>query len=163
MAALAPAAERAIEVCEAGGFVQWLAHARVLHCRLRLAMGEPASGPGELAAGLAHWTASGAVVARSRSGGDAVVTRPFYLALQAEGLLLTARADEALPLLTEALAWATLHGERFYEPELQRLMGELLLAPSVVFDCWGNSIEHCDSNAQLPTEPEPDGANCPRN
>ena len=111
------AAQRAIEVCEAGGFVQWLAHARVLHGRLRLAMGEAASGLDELAAGLAQWTASGAVV-----------TRPFYLALQAEGLLLNGRADEALPLLTEAQALATHHGERFYAPELQRLMGELLLA-----------------------------------
>ncbi len=111
------AAERAIEVCEAGGFVQWLAHARVLHGRLRLAMGEPDSGLDELAAGLAQWTASGAVV-----------TRPFYLALQAEGLLLTGRADEALPLLAEAQALIARHGERFYEPELHRLTGELLLA-----------------------------------
>ena len=109
------AAQQAIEVCEAGSFVQWLAHARVLHGRLRLTLGEHDSGLEELSQGLAMWAASGAVV-----------TRPFYLALQAEGLLIAGRSAEALPLLTEAQALIARHGERYYEPEVQRLTGELL-------------------------------------
>jgi class 3 adenylate cyclase/tetratricopeptide (TPR) repeat protein len=111
------AARRAIGVCEGGGFVQWLAHARVLHGRLRLALGEVDAGLAEMALGHAQWAATGAVV-----------TRPFYAALQAEGLALAGRPDEALPLVAEALALIGRHGERYFEPEVLRLMGVLLRA-----------------------------------
>ena len=110
-------ARRAIAVCEAGGFVQWLAHARVLHGRLRAALGEVDAGLAEMAQGHAQWAATGAVV-----------TRPFYAVLQAEGLALAGRPDEALPLVAEAHALIGRHGERYFEPEVQRLMGTLLRA-----------------------------------
>ncbi len=108
-------ARRAIAVCEAGGFVQWLAHARVLHGRLRLALGEVDAGLAEMAQGDAQWAATGAVV-----------TRPFYAVLRAEGLAAAGRPDEALPLVAEAQALIGRHGERYFEPEVQRLMGQLL-------------------------------------
>ena len=111
------AARRAIEVCESGGFVQWLAHARVLHGRLRAALGELDEGLAEMARGHAQWAATGAVV-----------TRPFYAVLQAEGLALAGRPDEALPLVAEAHALIGRHGERYFEPEVLRLMGQLLQA-----------------------------------
>ncbi len=111
------AARRAIAVCEAGGFVQWLAHARVLHGRLRAALGDVEAGLAEMAQGHAQWAATGAVV-----------TRPFYAVLQAEGLALAGRPDEALPLVAEAHALIGRHGERYFEPEVLRLMGELLRA-----------------------------------
>jgi class 3 adenylate cyclase/predicted ATPase len=111
------AARRAIAVCEAGGFVQWLAHARVLHGRLRAALGEVDAGLAEMAQGHAQWAATGAVV-----------TRPFYAVLQAEGLALAGRPDEALPLVAEAHALIGRHGERYFEPEVLRLMGTLLRA-----------------------------------
>ncbi|MBL8351821.1 MAG: AAA family ATPase [Burkholderiaceae bacterium] len=111
------AARRAIEVCRAGGFGQWLAHAQVLHGRLRLAQGEVAEGLDEMARGHAMWAATGAVV-----------TLPFYLALRAEGLAAAGRPVEALPLLAEAQALIDRHGERHYEAEVLRLHGELLLA-----------------------------------
>jgi class 3 adenylate cyclase len=110
------AAQRAIEVCEGGGFVQWLAHARVLQGRLRVALGEVEAGLADLARGQAEWVASGAVV-----------TRPFYLALQAEALAAAGRPDAALSLLAEAQALVERHGERYYEPELLRLSGALRL------------------------------------
>jgi class 3 adenylate cyclase/tetratricopeptide (TPR) repeat protein len=109
------AAHRAIEVCEAGGFVQWLAHAHVLHGRLRAALGELDAGLAEMAGGQAQWAATGAVV-----------TRPFYAVLRAEGLVLAGRPDEALPVVAEALALIGRHGERYFEPEVHRLMGQLL-------------------------------------
>ena len=111
------AAQRAIAVCEAGGFVQWLAHARVLHGRLRLALGEVEAGLAEMAQGDAQWAATGAVV-----------TRPFYAVLRAEGLAAAGRPDEALPLVAEAQALVSRHGERYFAPEVQRVMGQLLLA-----------------------------------
>ncbi len=109
------AAQRAISVCEAGGFVQWLAHAHVLHGRLRAGLGELDAGLAEMALGDAQWAATGAVV-----------TRPFYAVLRAEGLALAGRPDEALPLMAEALALIGRHGERYFEPEVHRVMGQLL-------------------------------------
>jgi class 3 adenylate cyclase/tetratricopeptide (TPR) repeat protein len=110
------AAQRAIAVCEAGGFVQWLAHARVLHGRLRAALGDLEAGLAEMDRGHAQWAATGAVV-----------TRPFYAVLRAEGLALAGRPDEALPLVAEAHALIGRHGERYFEPEVHRVMGQLLL------------------------------------
>jgi class 3 adenylate cyclase/tetratricopeptide (TPR) repeat protein len=110
------AAQRAIQVCEAGGFMQWLSHARVLHGRLQAALGELEAGLAEMARGHAQWTATGAVV-----------TRPFYAVLRAEGLAQAGRPDEALPLMAEAHALIGRHGERYFEPEVQRVMGSLLL------------------------------------
>ncbi len=109
------AARRAIGVCEAGGFVQWLAHARVLHGRLRAALGEVDAGLAEMARGQAQWAATGAVV-----------TQPFYAVLRAEGLALAGRPDEALLLVRDAQALIARHGERYFEPEVLRLMGQLL-------------------------------------
>nr|MDH4390778.1 AAA family ATPase [Aquabacterium sp.] len=111
------AARRAISVCESGGFVQWLAHAQVLHGRLRAALGEPDAGLAEMARGHAQWAATGAVV-----------TQPFYAVLRAEGLALAGRPDEALPLVAEAHALIGRHGERYFEPEVLRMMGVLLRA-----------------------------------
>jgi predicted ATPase len=110
------AAQRAIQVCEAGGFMQWLSHARVLHGRLQAALGELDAGLAEMARGHAQWTATGALV-----------TRPFYAVLRAEGLALAGRPDEALPLMAEAHALIGRHGERYFEPEVLRVMGSLLL------------------------------------
>ncbi len=110
------AAQRAIQVCEASGFMQWLSHARVLHGRLQAALGDLDAGLAEMAHGHAQWTATGAVV-----------TRPFYAVLRAEGLALAGRPDEALPLVAEAHALIGRHGERYFEPEVHRVMGQLLL------------------------------------
>lgn len=110
------AAQRAIQVCEGGGFMQWLAHARVLHGRLQTALGDIDAGLAAMAQGDAQWTATGAVV-----------TRPFYAVLRAEGLAQAGRPDEALPLMAEAHALIGRHGERYFEPEVQRVMGLLLL------------------------------------
>jgi predicted ATPase len=69
-----------------------------------------------MAAGYALWTSTGAVV-----------TCAFYLALQAEARALADEPEEGLQLLQEAYAIVTRHGERYFEPELCRLQGELLL------------------------------------
>jgi len=51
----------------------------------------------------------------------------FYLALLADALSATGRREEGLAVLTEALSLAEQTNERYYEAELHRLKGELLL------------------------------------
>lgn len=113
-------AAKAIEICEEGGFAVWLAHAKLLHGRARAALGGIEDGIeegiAEMADGYARWVATGAMV-----------TRGFYLVLRAEGLALAGRPEEGLALLRVALDVVTRCGERYYEAEIRRLMGELTL------------------------------------
>ena len=53
--------------------------------------------------------------------------RPFWLAMLAEAYGQVGRADEGLRALDEALVHVDKTGERFWEAELHRLQGELLL------------------------------------
>ena len=110
------AATRAVEVCESGGFVVWLAHAKVVQGRLMAGLGQPEAGLAAMAQGHAMWAATGAVV-----------TLPFYLALQAEALALVGQTAPAQDRVDQALALIDSHGERYYQPELLRLKGVLLL------------------------------------
>lgn len=109
-------AGRAIEICEDAGFVVWLAHARVMHGRVLAELGEPDAGVAEMRSGYDLWASTGAMV-----------TRPFYLAMQAEGLAIARRPEEGLALVDQALELIGANGERYYEAELLRLRGELLL------------------------------------
>ncbi len=109
-------AQRAIHVCETGGFSVWLAHAKIMHGWAVAHLGNAQAGSAEMAAGYALWTSTGAVV-----------TCAFYLALQAEARALAGEPEEGLQLLQEAYAIVTRHGERYFEPELCRVQGELLL------------------------------------
>jgi class 3 adenylate cyclase/predicted ATPase len=109
-------AAKAVEICEEGGFAVWLAHAKLLHGRARAALGEAEEGIAEMADGYSRWVATGAMV-----------TRGFYLVLRAEGLALAGRPDEGLALLRVAMDVVTRCGERYYEAEIRRLMGELTL------------------------------------
>ena len=60
------------------------------------------------------------------TGGE--VGLPYYLALLAEACRKAGQAEEGLTLLAEALAKRTKRGSRWWEAELYRLQGELLLA-----------------------------------
>jgi class 3 adenylate cyclase/predicted ATPase len=53
--------------------------------------------------------------------------RPYYLALLAEAYGTMEQPEAGLTVLTEALTFAETTGERWYEPELHRLKGALLL------------------------------------
>src|SRR5262249_18456272 len=55
---------------------------------------------------------------------------PHFLGLLADALHKARRTDEGLCILDEALAVAHRNGERYYEAELYRLKGELLLDQS---------------------------------
>ena len=57
-------------------------------------------------------------------------TRPYFLGLLAEAYGKVGQVEEGLTVLAEALAAAHNSGERYYEAQLHRLRGELLLALS---------------------------------
>jgi predicted ATPase len=109
-------AERAVKTCEDNGFGVWLAHARVMRGRVAAELGDVAAGIEEMRRGYELWADSGAVV-----------TTPFYLAMRAEGLALDHRPEDGLALLEQALAIVNRTGERYYEAEIRRLMGQLTL------------------------------------
>jgi predicted ATPase/DNA-binding winged helix-turn-helix (wHTH) protein len=74
--------------------------------------------------------------------------RPHFLGLLAEALGTARQAEEGLRVLEEALAMADRTGDRYYQAELYRLKGELLLMRSsagssvmAVEDCFHQSIE----------------------
>jgi predicted ATPase len=56
--------------------------------------------------------------------------RPYFLALLAEGYGITGQPKAGLAALAEALTLVDKTGERWYESELYRLKGELLLQQS---------------------------------
>jgi len=96
--------------------------------------------------GFAHWAALGRIlqgwadaqkgeamtgIARIRDGmaaGEATGTRvhtPFYLTLLAEALAFAGKKEEGLAALDDALATATISGEKGWDAEIHRLCGEL--------------------------------------
>jgi len=73
------------------------------------------------------------------------LVRPQFLALLAEALGKTGRANEGLRLMEQALELVHRKGERYYHAELYRLKGELLLVQSgdvsAAADCFRQAIE----------------------
>jgi predicted ATPase len=115
--------QRAIAICEDGGYAVWLAHAKLMHGRIIAGRGDTEAGIEEMRRAYEMWAATGAVV-----------TTPFYLAMQAEGLALGGRPDEGLLLLRRAYDIVCRYGERYYEAEVMRLLGELTLSSAAPRD-----------------------------
>lgn len=106
-----------VVLCEEHGYPVWKAHALVMRGRLLCEKGRVADGLGQMAEGNALWV-----------GTKAMVTRPLYLAMHAEGLALDGKPEQGLALLQEAMALVKGNGERYYEAELHRLTARLTLA-----------------------------------
>jgi predicted ATPase len=60
----------------------------------------------------------------------AEVLQPYFLALLADAYGTIGQPEAGLAVLTEALTLADTTGERWYEPEMYRLKGALLLQQS---------------------------------
>ena len=107
------AARHSIEYSAEPSFRIWWAWARVLLGRgLSDQESTRAEGIHEIQEGLRLWDES-----------EAIVTRPFNLALLAEAYHADGRTAEALDLLANADQTIQRHGERYYEPEVKRLQG----------------------------------------
>ncbi len=84
-------------------------------------------------------------LAESRAA-EVELMRPYHLCLLAEACTETARIDDGLGALSEALAAAEEHEDRQYEAEMHRLKGELLLRQgesniAEVQKCFQRAIE----------------------
>jgi class 3 adenylate cyclase/tetratricopeptide (TPR) repeat protein len=106
-------AEKAVDVCEEDGFTVWLAHACIMKGQALAQLGQLDVGLREMERGYQLWVRTGAVV-----------TRPFYRTLQAEGELMAGRPEAALILLQEALDIADNGGEHYHRAEILRLLGQ---------------------------------------
>ncbi len=112
-------ATAAMVLCTEQGFVLYLARGTILRGWALAEQGQGEEGRAQMHQGLAAYQATGSEV-----------FRPSYLACLAEAYGKAGQAEEGLTMLAEALTVVHKTGERFYEAELYRLKGELLLARS---------------------------------
>jgi predicted ATPase len=109
-------AAAALALCTKHGFAYYLGWGTIMQGWALAEQGEMEQGMIHMRQGLADLRAMGA---RMR--------QPYYLALLAEAYGKAGQAEEGLRVLAEALATVEETDERFYEAELHRLKGELLL------------------------------------
>ena len=109
-------AEAAITLAREQGFPEWLGQGNVLQGWALAEQGQSEEGITRIRQGLATHQAVGAGLFKS-----------YYLVLLAEAYEKAGQVEEGLAALAEALAVMDKSGERFYEAELYRLKGELLL------------------------------------
>jgi TOMM system kinase/cyclase fusion protein len=113
-------AEATISLAKEQGFPTWMAHCSLLHGWALAQQGQAQEGIAQIHQGLTAWRATGAELGR-----------PGFLALLAEAYGIMGQPEAGLTALAEALTLAETTGERWYDPELYRLKGELLLQQSV--------------------------------
>jgi predicted ATPase len=110
-----PLADATLEFATEQGYAQWLAEAWVFQGWARAELGDKA-GLAELDRGARSYRASGATHWRGT-----------HLGLHGRVLALQGRWDEAQVVLKEGLRHARRTGERWFEAELERLVGEVLV------------------------------------
>jgi predicted ATPase len=109
-------AEAAMALSTAQGFTTWAAGGTLVRGWALVAQGEVHEGMAQIRQGLDEWRATGAEL-----------TRPSGLAKLAEAYGAQGRPAEGLRVLAEALEIVDATGMGFYEAELYRLKGSLLL------------------------------------
>ena len=112
-------AEAAICLAKEQGFPFWMATGSLLRGWAVAQQGQAQEGIVQIAQGLSALRATGAEI-----------RRPHFLALLAETHGIIEQSETGLTMLTEALALVDTTDERWYEAELHRLKGELLLQSS---------------------------------
>jgi predicted ATPase len=108
--------ETSVTLATEQGFAFWATTGTILRGWALSAQGQGAEGIRQMRQGLTAWRATGAAI-----------SLPNWLGLLAEAYGRVEQLAEGLPLLEEALVAVHSTGERFYEAELHRLKGELLL------------------------------------
>src|SRR5207245_4285967 len=93
--------------------------------------GQAQDGIAQIEQGLSAFRATGAEIERS-----------YFLALLAEAYGMMEQPETGLTMLTEALALVDTTGEHWYEPELYRLKGALLLQQSADHHAEAESCFH---------------------
>jgi TOMM system kinase/cyclase fusion protein len=121
-------AEAAIRLATDQGFPYWMAYGLILRGWALAEQGQAKEGIAQLSQGLSAFQATGAEVFRT-----------YFLALLAEAHNIIGQPEAGLAVLTEALTFAETTAERWYEAELYRLKGALLLQ------------QHSDNQAEADT------------
>jgi predicted ATPase len=109
-------ANAAVALCAEQGFPLWMSQGTVIRGGALVQSGHGEEGIAQICQGLAELRATGAGLFKST-----------FLALLADEYCRMGRAENGLRVLDEALEAMPRTQERFYEPELHRLRGELLL------------------------------------
>jgi DNA-binding winged helix-turn-helix (wHTH) protein/predicted ATPase len=111
------ASEAALTLATEQGFAFWLAWGKILRGWALTTQGDEREGIAQMCQGLEATRSIGAEVGRSG-----------FLALLAAAYGAAAQPEKGLEVLAEALSVVHNKGERYYEAEIHRLTGELLLA-----------------------------------
>jgi predicted ATPase len=114
--ATAEYAQALLSLAEEQAFPVWIAAGTILAGWADARLGQRGAGTARIRQGIAAWLANGAAM-----------MHPHFLGLLAEALSADGQVDEGLDVLERALTMVEETGERYYEAELHRLRGELLL------------------------------------
>jgi predicted ATPase len=130
-----PLAVEFIAGADEQGFPLWRAVGVAFHGWALAEQGQLADGNAQIEEGLAAFRATGAVI-----------FLPYWFALLAEARTVQGRISEGLELLAEAVDRALATDERWFEAELLRLKGKLLLfaadgIPSEAETCFVRAID----------------------
>jgi predicted ATPase len=109
-------AEAAISLATEQGFPLWMAHGAILRGWALAHQGQAQEGIEQIHQGVTAWSSTGAEL-----------LRPYFLALLADIHGIIGEPEAGLTVLAEALTLVDTTGERWYEAELYRLKGTLLL------------------------------------
>jgi predicted ATPase len=128
-------AEEAIAICAEQGFPLFMSMGTILRGWALAQEGSDEEGGAQMRQGLDDLRATGAGL-----------WQPTFLSLIAEADGRIGQAERGLRLLGEGMAMVERNDERFYEAELHRLRGELLLLsnpadPSGAERCFRNALE----------------------
>ncbi|MHB8270700.1 adenylate/guanylate cyclase domain-containing protein [Bradyrhizobium sp.] len=123
-------AEECVALARQRDFPYWLACGRMMRGLALAKQGEAAEGIAELREGLAGWSKTGARI-----------YVPYYTCCLAEAYLAAGHPASGLGPLTEIIAFVERSGEGWWQPELYRMKGELLLKAGQV-DEDGTNPEH---------------------
>jgi predicted ATPase len=110
-------ANEAIRISAEKGYVQWLAHGIILRAWASIEDGREKECIAQMLQGLDAWGKTGAMLAL-----------PYYLVPLAEAYGMSGQNKEGLKVLEEALDLARKNGDCYYEAEIHRLRGELVLS-----------------------------------
>jgi predicted ATPase len=114
-------AEAAIILAQEQGFPSWTAQGSILRGWTLAQEGQAQAGIEQIHQGLTAWRATGAEIGRT-----------YFLALLDEAYGTMGQPEAGLTAIAEALTLADTTEEGFYEPELYRLKGELLLRQGTI-------------------------------
>ena len=129
------AAEAAIALCAEQGFPMFMSMGAILRGWALVQEGRGEEGSAQMRQSLADLRATGAGL-----------WQPTFLSLIAEADGRTGQTERGLEVLGEAMTFVDRNEERFYEAELHRLKGELLLVsnppdPSGAERCFRIALE----------------------